>query len=233
VADEPEIAEGGEGTDVSLTELLEQVLSLTLQAMAGPVIGKVDAYDSAKNRVSITPLVPLLVAGEVVASPKLPAVPVAWPTLGSMSLKFPLLPGAFMELHPLGHDHGSWLTDGAEKLPPTNERRFSLSDLVAVPLTPSPLATPPGPTSYDAAWAVLFGQLKVGSSAASKAVGLHKDQVNRTIAPVPGDAMTVWMTTVETVCNVVAGGTFTPLNNAFSFTSAGTLAATAAKLKAE
>lgn len=167
MADEPEIAEGGEGTDVSLTELLEQTLALTLQAMAGPVIGKVDAYDSANNRVSITPIVPLLVAGEVIASPKLPAVPVAWPTLGSMSLKFPLLAGSFMELHPLGHDHGSWMTDGAEDLPPTNERRFSLSDLVAVPLTPSPLATPPGPTSYDSAWAVLFGQLKVGSSAAS------------------------------------------------------------------
>jgi hypothetical protein len=167
MADEPEIAEGGEGTNVSLTELLEQVLTITLQSMAGPVIGKVDAYDSAKNRVSITPLVPLLVAGEVVPSPKLPSVPVAWPSLGSMSIKFPLAAGAYMELHPLGHDHHSWLTDGAERLPPTNERRFSLSDLVAVPLAPSPLATPPDPTSYDAAWAVLFGQLKVGSSAAT------------------------------------------------------------------
>jgi hypothetical protein len=167
MADEPEIAEGGEGTDVSLLQLLEQVLVITLQSMAGPVIGKVDAYDSAKNRVSITPLVPLLVAGEVVPSPKLPSVPVAWPSLGSMSIKFPLAAGAYMELHPLGHDHHSWLTDGAERLPPTNERRFSLSDLVAVPLAPSPLATPPDPTSYDAAWAVLFGQLKVGSSAAT------------------------------------------------------------------
>ncbi len=172
MADEPEIAEGGEGTDVSLTELLEQTLALTLQAMAGPVIGKVDTYDSAKNRVAITPLVPLLVAGEIVASPKLPAVPVAWPSLGSMSLKFPLLPGAFMELHPLGHDHSNWLVSATEDVPPTNERRFSLSDLVAVPLTSSPLSTPPGPTSYDAAWGVLFGQLKVGSSAASDFVAL-------------------------------------------------------------
>ncbi len=231
MTDDLEMAEGGEGTDVSLTELLEDVLVLTLQAMAGPVIGKVDVYDSAQNRVSITPLVPLLVAGEVVASPKLPAVPVAWPSLGSMSLKFPLLPGAFMELHPLGHDHSAWLSDGAEKLPPTNERRFSLSDLVAVPLTPSPLATPPDPTSYDAAWGVLFGQYKVGSSAAALAVGLDQDPAMRTVAP--PDSMTAWMTLVEGVCNVVTPGTFTPANNALSFSICGLLAASARRLKAE
>lgn len=172
MSDDMDTADGGEGTDVSLTELLEQTLALTLQAMAGPVIGKVDLYDSAKNRVSITPLVPLLVAGEIVASPKLPEVPVAWPTVGAMSLKFPILPGAFMELHPLGHDHSTWLSSATEGVPPQNERRFSLSDLVAVPMTPSPLSTPPGPTSYDAAWGVLFGQLKVGSSAASDFVAL-------------------------------------------------------------
>lgn len=226
MADEPEIAEGGEGTNVSLTELLEQVLTITLQSMAGPVIGKVDAYDSAKNRVSITPLVPLLVAGEVVPSPKLPSVPVAWPSLGSMSIKFPLAAGAYMELHPLGHDHHSWLTDGAERLPPTNERRFSLSDLVAVPLAPSPLATPPDPTSYDAAWAVLFGQLKVGSSAATKAAALHLDNC-------PAVAlMATWMAQVETAINTLAPGSVTPLSPTFSGTAIASVIATSTKLMA-
>ncbi len=226
MADEPDIAEGGEGTEVSLTELLEQTLALTLQAMAGPVIGKVDVYDSAKNRVSITPLVPLLVAGETIASPKLPAVPVAWPTVGSMSLKFPILPGAFMELHPLGHDHSSWLTTGAENIPPTNERRFSLSDLVAVPLAPSPLATPPGSTSYDAAWGVLFGQFKVGSSAATKSVCLNLDKC-------PANAsMITWMGQVEAAINILAPGAITPLSATFNSTGIATVTATAAKLKA-
>jgi hypothetical protein len=227
VADEPDIADGGEGTEVSLTELLEQMLTLTLQAMAGPVIGKVDMYDSAQNRVSITPLVPLLVAGEIVASPKLPAVPVAWPTLGTMSLKFPLLPGAFMELHPLGHDHSAWMTDGTEKLPPTNERRFSLSDLVAVPLTPSPSATPPGSTSYDAAWAVLFGQLKVGSSAATKAAALHLDNCPAV------SLMQTWMGQVETGISGAGGVPPTPLASTFNTTAIAAVTATATKLKAE
>lgn len=162
----------GDGTDVDLTTLLEQALVLAVQAMAGQAIGKVDTYDSAADRVAITPLVPLVVAGETIPATKLPAVPVAWPQLGGMSLKFPLLPGAFMRLSVLGHDHSGWTVSGTEGVPPTNERRFSLSDLVAVPLAPSPLSTPPDPTAYDSAWAVLFGQLKVGSSAASDFVAL-------------------------------------------------------------
>lgn len=227
MADEPEIAEGGDGTDVSLTELLEDMLVLTLQAMAGPVYGKVDVYDSAKDRVSITPLVPLLVAGEIVKSPKLPEVPVAWPSLGSMSLKFPLLPGSFMQLIPLGHDHSSWLVAGTEGLPPVDERRFSLSDLVALPLAPSPLATPPGPTSYDAAWGVLFGQLKVGSSAATKSCALHLDNCPAV------SLMQTWMGQVETGISGAGGVPPTPLASTFNTTAIAAITATAAKLKAE
>lgn len=229
MADEPDIAEGGEGTDVALTDLLEQLLVLTLQAMAGPVYGKVDVYNSVKNRVSITPLVPLLVAGEIVTSPKLPEVPVAWPTLGSMSLKFPLLPGSKMLLTPLGHDHSSWLVSGTEGLAPLNERRFSLSDLVAVPLTPSPLSTPPGPTSYDDAWAVLFGKLKVGSSAATKAAALHLDAVNKD-ATSPALDFASWMASVDAG---LLGVPFTVVPSAASITKIGLVQATATKLKAE
>jgi hypothetical protein len=216
VANEPEIASGGEGTDVALSELLEQLLTLTIQAMAGPCYGKVDTYDSAKDRVSITPLVPLLVAGEIVASPKLPEVPVEWYQLGGVSLKFPLLPGSFMRLMPLGHEHSNWLVNATEGLPPTSERRFSLSDLVAVPLTPSPLATPPDPTSYDSAWAVLFGQLKVGSSAATKAAALNADNCPQ----------------VETAINTLAPGSVTPLSTTFSSTAIASITATSTKLKA-
>ena len=229
MADELETADGGEGTEVSLTELLEQLLLVTLQAMAGPTYGKLDTYDSVKDRVAITPMVPLLVAGEVVGSPKLPEVPVAWPSLGSMSLKFPLLPGAKMLLLPLGHDHSSYLVGGTVNIPPTNERRFSLSDLVAVPLTPSPLSTPPGSTSYDAAWAVLFGKLKVGSSAATKAAALHLDAVTIHSVP-PAAGMLEWMVNVELGLAAVP---FVVTPSVSTFTRLGTVQATSTKLKAE
>ena len=203
MADEPEIAEGGEGTQVSLTELLEDALVLAVQAMSGQAIGVVDAYNTAEtgaDRVSITPLVPLLVAGDVVPAVKVPSVPVAWPQLGAMSLKFPLLPGSFMRLSVLGHDHSGWTVSGTVGVPPTNERRFSLSDLVAVPSAPSPLSSPPDPTSYDAAWGVLFGQLKVGSSAATKAAALHLDNCPAV------SLMATWMGQVEAAVNILAPG---------------------------
>lgn len=232
MADEPEIAEGGDGTEVSLTELLEDALVLAVQAMAGQAIGVVDAYNTPEtgtDRVSITPLVPLLVAGVVVPAVKLPSVPVAWPQLGGMSLKFPLLPNSFMRLSVLGHDHSGWMVSGSVGVPPTNERRFSLSDLVAVPSAPSPLSSAPDPTSYDAAWGVLFGQLKVGSSAAAKGVALDLDAVNKD-ATAPATDFATWMASIEAIANAGLGGTVVPA--AATLTKIGIVQATATKLKA-
>ena len=232
MADEPDIAEGGEGTDVSLTKLLEDALILAVQAMAGQAIGVVDAYNTTEtgaDRVSITPLVPLLVAGEVVPAKKQPSVPVAWPQLGGMSLKFPLLPGAFMRLSVLGHDHSGWMVSGTVGVVPVFDRRFSLSDLVAVPSAPSPLSSPPDPTSYDNAWAVLFGKLKVGSSAATKAAALHLDAVNKD-ATNPTLDFASWMASVDAG---LLGVPFTVVPSASSITKIGLVQATASKLKAE
>lgn len=219
--------EGGDGTEVSLTEVLEETMVKALQSMAGPVIGKVDSYDSASARVSITPLVPLLVDGEVVASPKLPSVPVAWPRSSTHAYTFPLGAGSYMELIPLGHDHSRWLVAGTEGQPPSDDRRFSLSDLVALPLAPSPQSAPLDPTSYDSAWAVLFGQHKVGSASASLSVALNKDNC-------PADTnMALWMSQVEAFINGLAIGTVAPLSTVFNSTAISTVTASAAKLKAE
>ncbi len=220
------MTDGGEGTEVSLTELLESALVLAVQAMAGQAIGSVETYDSAKDRVAITPLVPLMVAGEVIPAPKLPAVPVAWPQLGSMSLKFPVTTGCYMRLSVLGHDHSGWLDNGAQGVPPTNERRFSLSDLVAVPMAPSPLSAPPSPTAYDAAWAVLYGALKVGSSDASKFVVIDGDKCSKGYV----GKMAVWMTQVDAAINILAPGAVTPL--AATFSDIGVVVSTCDSLKA-
>lgn len=155
------------GTEVPLTDLLEQTIAVALKRMAGPVIGLVDTYDPVAGRISVTPLVPLLVNGALLPAPKLPSVPVEWPSNGgSHSYRLPLIQGSWVKLAPLGHDHTEWLTTGTPNLPPPSERRFSLADLVARPLVPSPLTSPPDPLSYDAAntWAVLFGKHIVGDN---------------------------------------------------------------------
>jgi hypothetical protein len=163
------------GTDVTLTDLLEQQLAATLEAMAGPVIGRVEVYDAVNARVSIKPLVPLKVDGSIIPAPVIPSVPVMWPGSTTHSDRWPIAAGAYMEIAPLGHDHDEWMTSGAPDLPPKTERRFSLADLVAKPLSPSPLATPPNPLSYDATHRVLFGPCKFGDNTATKPVGLNGD----------------------------------------------------------
>ncbi len=160
------------GTTVELSELLEQTMVKAMQGMSGRVYGLVDTYDATAGRVSITPLVPVVVDAVVKPFPKLPSVPVEWPGSTTHSYKFPIAAGSIMVLQPLGHDHSKWLTQGAVGVPPVDERRFSLADLVAVALSPSPVSSPPNPLSYDAAEAVLFGAHKVGDNTASDFVAL-------------------------------------------------------------
>jgi hypothetical protein len=220
------------GTDVTLTDLLEQQLAKTLQAMAGPMIGRVETYDSVAGRVSVTPLVPLLVDGDLIPAPVLPSVPVMWPSSTTHSDKWPLVDAAgvsnntLVELVPLGHDHDGWMTTGTPNVQPVTERRFSLADLVAKPLTPSPGATPPNPLSYDATHRVMFGPIKVGDNTAAKPMALNGDTVNK--APAPGGAMSVWMAQVETAINTLAPGSVTPLST--TFTQVGTVTGTGTDL---
>jgi hypothetical protein len=164
--------EDADGIEVSLTEVLEDTIALALQSMAGPVVGVIDSYDATSNRAAIAPAVPLLVAGETLQPPKLPAVPVCWYGSPTFGYKFPLVKGVLVVLAPLGHDHGGWMASGAPNVRPVSDRRFSLADLVAYPVAPSPTSAPPDPSSYSAAAAVLFGLHLVGSNAATDFVAL-------------------------------------------------------------
>lgn len=215
------------GTDVSLTDLLEQVIGEALRRMMGPVVGQIESYDAPSGRASVTPLVPLLVAGTVIPPPTLQSVPVAWPASSAHSVKFPLGAGVLVTLAPLGHDHDEWLTSGTPNVTPKSERRFSLADLVAYPVAPLPLASSPDPLSYDPSWAVLLGRWAVGGSDATKAAALDGDETHKT----SGSVFAAWMTQVETAINTLAPGSITPLST--TFTQLGTVVATATELKAK
>jgi len=219
---------GDEGTNVSMTELLEQAIEVMLQRVGGPLFGRVDSYTPATARASVVPLVPLWVDGVIVTPPKLHSVPVCWPGTVSHGLHIPLPAGAIVMLVPLGWDHSQWLTSGTPNVPPDSMRRLSLADLVAVPMSAAPMAMPPNPLSHDSTWAVLFGAWAIGGASAVKAAALHGDVVP------PSVALAAWAVLVEQACNVAVPGLFTALNNfATTVTSTGAITATATKLKAE
>lgn len=218
------------GTEVSLTEFAEQLIAVALQRMLGPTVASVDLYDPATNRVQVVPLVPLKVGDQLVTLPKM-SVPVEWYGGPLATLRVPLPKGALVSVGPKGHDHSLWFSSGTPAVPPASGRRFAVGDLVAVPLVTNPAAVAPNPALYDALWAVLTGKLVVGSKATAKPVARNGDSADRLLAP--PDSMTAWMTLVEGVCNIVVPLTFTPANNALSFTSSGTVTATAQDMKAD
>ena len=218
------------GTDVDLTTLLEETMEIAIQRADGPTYGRVNSYDSAKERVSVTPLVPKLTAGQVEVHATLTSVPVEWSRSTTHSIKFPLSAGAIVRLHPMGHDHSEWLTSGSEGIPPKSERRFSLSDLVAIPVSPTPYSQTASALAYDSAWGVLFGQWAAGGSDATKAVALHADAVNKD-ASAPAADFASWMAAVEAGIAAAGGGAISPA--AATITKIGTVVATSTKLKAK
>ncbi len=152
------------GTEKSLTELLEETLVLAAQRQDGQTYGLVNSYDPTKQRANVTPLIPRLVVDELEVIATIPNVPVEWPETTTHSIKMPLGTGSRVRLVVLGHDHDQWIVTGTPNVRPQSDRRFSLSDLVAIPATVQPFAETADPLSYDAAWGVLGGGWFVGDN---------------------------------------------------------------------
>lgn len=221
-------------TNKALTEAFEVAIEKVLQRVGGPMFGRVESYRQDRGRAAVQPLVPVWVDGEIVKPPKLHSVPVCWSQSTTHGVYFPLGAGSLVELVPLGHDHSNWVTTGTENVPPPSTRRVSVSDLVAIPVSANPTAVLVTSDRYErtGTWGVLYGLWKVGSSSASKAVGLNGDAVNKGTSPV--DPMANWMAAVEAFCNGITTGYFGVANPSHTtFTQVGTLAASATKLKAE
>lgn len=221
------------GTDVSLTDLLLQAMQQAVESQNGPMLGQVNTYDPATRRANVTPLVPLYVepGDEPLPPPAIPHVLVVWPEGPSHAITWPLGAGATVILEPLGHDHTAWITSGTANQPSRTRRRFALADVVAVPLAARPNTNPPPATSYDPAWAVLFGQWAAGGSDATKAVALDGDAVNKYVSTPPGSGFAAWMASVEAIASAGTGGTVTP--PAANITQIGTVVASAQNLKAK
>ena len=215
------------GTTIEPTDVLLQIIQLAAQGLSGPVVGKINTYDPVSDRASVTASVPLLLNGEAQDVFTKVSVPVEWYRSATHSVRFPLAAGAIVALEPKGHDHGAWFASGADGVPAASDHRFSIADLVARPLAPSPVADPPDPLSYDAAWGVLFGQWAIGDSSATKAVALHQD-----VCPAIA-LMRTWMAQVETAINGLAPGAVAPLSTTFAGTAIAQVTATALKAKAK
>jgi hypothetical protein len=99
--------------------------------------GRVTAYDAARRRASVQPLIRrgrVDEAGERQAEllPIVNEVPVVFPGSGGDRIKFPVRPGDTVLLLFAESSLDLWLARGGE-VDPGDDRRFSLSDGIAIP----------------------------------------------------------------------------------------------------
>jgi len=158
-----------DGNPEPLDLIEEQLAALTAQ-WCGPVPGRVESYTPATQRADIAIPAVVLVDGVATALPTLRAVPVLFPggLAGQASITWPLAAGDLVLLLPPGWELGAWYQSGAQALP-VGERRWSLSDIVAIPSWPRPLSSPPASTSYASDGVVIGPKLYVASAAATDA----------------------------------------------------------------
>jgi hypothetical protein len=167
------------------TPTLADALTRAAELAAGGVlvsrVARVDSYDRTDQTITATPIVADLTdledgGREALELPTISGIPVIWPAGGGVSITWELKPGDLVLL--LGRDRSHDEVDAGRVAPPvvpSSSRRFSWSDVVALPGYRSP--ADPLPSSAVAATAVvvtlpLGATIKIGSSSASEAIGL-------------------------------------------------------------
>ena len=130
-----------------LTDLLERaVLGITEPWQVG-LPARVEAFDAATRTCSVQPLIQARdEAGEPLSRPVITQVPVFYPDNGAFELVWDLVPDENVWLLGSSRSLEEWLTEGGE-VTPTSARRMRLTDMVCLPLRPTPnaeQATPAG-----------------------------------------------------------------------------------------
>lgn len=140
--DEPEVDD--------LPQILEDWISDAMrerfEVEHGPLPATVRAWNATTQTIDAQPVIQLYSEGALVKAPIFRDIPVSFPgsTLGGLT--YPISTGSHCHLVPQEADCSAWFSSGTVSLPPKSDRRFSVSDLVAWPLSPHP-ATSPLPSS--------------------------------------------------------------------------------------
>jgi hypothetical protein len=155
-------------TDADFREVLDAHAEAWFQRYHAALVGRIETYDQARQVADISPMVLLYVEGIApTKSPVLRDVPVAFPGGSLTSYTWPLVQGDPVELVPQDADFGAYFASGAVKQLPTSNRRFSLSDCIAIPHAPRSQASPLPSTAVAADGGVLAGLHYAGGSDAT------------------------------------------------------------------
>jgi hypothetical protein len=156
--------------DVDLNQLLELSFGAQFQQFHAPIQARVNSYSTSPARVDAQPLVFLPVEGNttVLPAPMMRSVPVAFQGGSLTAYTFPLTPGVdTVSLIPQDADIGAFIASGSVNQQPQSTRRFSLSDVIAVPNALRPGNAPLPAAAFAADGGVLWGLHYGGSGLAT------------------------------------------------------------------
>jgi hypothetical protein len=155
--------------DKTMLDLLRRSFLAFFSCHHGPMPARIDSYDSTKTTVDVTPLIVPFLDGEFVSLPQLRQVQFSFPGTGPNVITWPIQVGELCGLLPQSGDIGPWKSTGAVQS--GAKRRFSLTDIIAIPGA-RPLNAPLVSTQVDDVAMVLNtpSLIKLISSNADKAL---------------------------------------------------------------
>lgn len=160
-------------TDIepTLDDLLRVAFDAFFAQVNGPLPGEVQSYNQGNQTVDVLPLIQIWKDGAFVVPKVITGITVAFPqgNGGASSITWPLVKGDVVDLIPQGADISAWKISNVQpNQPPASRRRFSMSDLIAIPGIRSQASTLPG-TAIAADGLVIASRpfVYMGSSAAT------------------------------------------------------------------
>lgn len=183
----------------SLSALAERVAKAVVDRTFGPVLARVVAYTQATERADLQPVVGVMREGVLVPAPIMRSVPIAFPRWATGAITWPLVAGDLVQVVPQDVDQSLYLQAGTVGQPAPTARRSTTTDVVGIPVSVRPMATPPAASSYSPHGPVIDGTaVYLGPSTATDMVALA--------SLVTGELDKLW-TAISTATAPPGGGT--------------------------
>lgn len=172
--------------DPNESEVLREAMQTEIAKVRTEIPGVIVSYDNGDQRASVRPVIefshndPDTGERQTRLASKIDDVPVRFPRGkgGAFALTWPLEEGDWVTLQVQSHSIDEWLSTASEDNVPASERRFDISDVIAVP-GPSPFADAlEGDAVNTAAMVAKVDELHLGSSDPDDWVALANKTLN-------------------------------------------------------
>lgn len=119
--------------NLTLADILQQAMDSVLSTVHTCLPGRIEKYDYVTQKAEVKPLLKRKFDdGDEIELPVLTDVPVIMPRSSIASITFPIKKGDLVLLLFSERAIGDWLINGG-MVTPISERRFDLSDAIAIP----------------------------------------------------------------------------------------------------